>query len=83
MESVYTRRRTVMSRDGLRSLAKRLASDSDLKKRLLSDGEGVLSKFDLSAGEREAVLRTRQRLALATSAGQVEASTAEPLSLWL
>ena len=69
-----------MSKEGLRALAKKLASNAEFKKRVLS-GEETLAAFDLNAEERKAVLKTRHRLVLATNAGEVE-SEQVPLGFW-
>lgn len=69
-----------MSREGLRALASKLASDAAYKKRVLSEGDAALAEFDLSGEEKEAVLKTRQRLALDTGNEQLE--IAGPLGFW-
>ena len=70
-----------MSRIGLRTLAAKLASDLEFKKKVLSGDEKALAGFDLSKGEREAVASARRRLTLATPAGQVNAEG--PVAIWL
>ncbi len=71
-----------MESQALKDLVKKLHSDLKIKQQFLSDPDSILSQFALTSDEKEAVLSSRARLALATPNGQM-ATGAEPLIAWV
>ncbi len=71
-----------MSSKGVQQLVKKVFSDAGLKAKFLSKPDEVLSSYDLTEEERDAILRVRSRLALTTDHGQIE-SDIVPLAYWI
>jgi hypothetical protein len=71
-----------MKSQALQELVKNIFSDEKTKVQFQSDPESVISQFDLSEEEKSAVLSTRARLGLATSATQLETEIG-PLGNWI
>ena len=72
-----------MSLEAVKALVKRAFEDAEFKGRLVSEPEGALCQFDLSAEEREAVRRVHGRLGLVTGTSGELAAVLKPLVDWL
>ena len=73
-----------MSSRGVQELIKRVFSDAGFKAQFLSKPDEVLSAFDLTEEERDAIKRARSRLALSTDQGQIEFECEQgPIAWWL
>jgi len=71
-----------VSTKGLSELFAGVSSDVGLKARLMAQPEQVLSEFDLSEGEKEAVRRVQRRFGLDTDRLRLPESI-DPLIPWV
>jgi len=72
-----------MKSQALQELVKKIFSDEKTKNQFMSDPDSVLSQYDLTEQEKEAVLNTHTKLGLVTSdSPQLEAAL-DPTFVWM
>lgn len=71
-----------MDSQALAEFVKKVHGDPQTKQQFLSDPSSILSQFNLTEAEVEAVLSAHARIALATPDAQV-ATDADPLISWV
>jgi hypothetical protein len=71
-----------MESQALKELVKKVHGDPQTKQEFLSNPSRILSQFDLTEAEVEAVLSAHARLALATPDAQLD-TDADPLIAWM
>lgn len=70
-----------MKSSGLQELINRLFNDVRAKEEFLKDPDAVVTRYNLSENEKNAVMNTYGKIGLATDSIQLEAEIG-PLSYW-
>jgi hypothetical protein len=72
-----------MESRSLQDLVKKVFSEEKTRTEFMTDPESVISRFTLTAHEKQAVLATRSRLGLVNGSSPTLDATIEPLIFWI